>query len=535
MARRLIQAENGISFMELLLDETICRGEIWIPQKLVSNAGGVNMKLDAKHKYELLLRIACETNFVFEEQTEESAQSEAILLGDDNEMGEGWKTDCYIVGKYSEQLRECGYFDIVLASLIEEASAMNRQEQTLVYLEQMIRRSQNFYEIDDDTRPILIYKGDDVCHNVLTVFAEQFGAALERQGAKVIYFDVSKEEISSLAQYVGLRFKAIVGVQTYLFTVKMKEEEQELHELLHGPKFNFIFDHPIWAKTYMNHKFSDFCVLTLDENYAKFIRKYYDKNAIFFPPAGILKYEGIEWEEKRSYGISFVGTCGDYKNEARLLHQMDRNYRFTGNRFLLKMRKNPNITAEEALKQVLIDEKREVSDSEFYELLYELRRVIYCVTHYYRYNVFKQLLESGLKIDVFGTSWKYSDLSSYANLICHDDVTVEESLEIWKNSKLSLNIMSWHKGGFTERMSNIMLAGAVLVTDKTQYLEEHYTEEEVISFSLDALEQLSEKISTILSDDKMRSAMARSAYEKTKEMHTWDKRAEEFLALLEQG
>ena len=56
---------------------------------------------------------------------------------------------------------------------------------------------------------------------------------------------------------------------------------------------------------------------------------------------------------------------------------------------------------------------------------------------------------------------------------------------IWQQSKLSLNIMSWHKAGFTERMANIMLAGAVLVTDDTRYLEGRYENgKDLVSFGL---------------------------------------------------
>lgn len=41
----------------------------------------------------------------------------------------------------------------------------------------------------------------------------------------------------------------------------------------------------------------------------------------------------------------------------------------------------------------------------------------------------------------------------------HPNVTVVESLKIWKQPKLSLNVMLWHKGGYAERMANIVLAG----------------------------------------------------------------------------
>lgn len=75
------------------------------------------------------------------------------------------------------------------------------------------------------TKPILIYKGDDICHNVLTVFAEEFGNALEQMGKNVIYFDMAKEPIGNVTRYMNQHFCAIIGVQSYMFSIKLSDEK----------------------------------------------------------------------------------------------------------------------------------------------------------------------------------------------------------------------------------------------------------------------------------------------------------------------
>ena len=50
MKRVLRQTAEGISFLELLLDETICEGDILIPKELILLAGGRNDRLPAKKK-----------------------------------------------------------------------------------------------------------------------------------------------------------------------------------------------------------------------------------------------------------------------------------------------------------------------------------------------------------------------------------------------------------------------------------------------------------------------------------------------------
>ena len=532
MSRILKQASEGIPFLELLLNENLCEGTIWIEKELAVQVGGVNTRLEAKRKYELLIRVAREIPVELVDAEEVQGKCCIKLEDDDAALSEacGWKTDCYVAGKYSGELQKNGVFDAVVQAILTEAAAAGRQEETLGFLEQMLRREEVYWSIAEGSRPILIYKGDDVCHNVLNVFAEQFGAALTRIGKKVIYFDCGREEIGALTGYMHQHFQAVIGVQSYLFSVKMKDEVHYLHEYIYGPKYNFIFDHPVWMRQHLLHRYPDFYVLTHDENYVAFIKRYFGREAILFPPAGMISEEA--GESQRIYDITFVGTWGNYWNEVLLIHQMERKKRFIASSFLLKMRRCPDITAEQALAEVLAERGIQICDADFLDLLYELRRVIYCVMHYYRDRVLRSILESGLRLDVFGDSWESCPLNRFPNLVCHPNVTVEESLKIWKQSKLSLNVMSWHKGGFTERMANIMLAGAVLVTDATTYLDGRYGEEDLLSFRLLERDGLPGRIKCLLEDDALRQKLAENGRQKTLREHTWDKRAEEFAELL---
>ena len=89
--------------MDLLLDETICAGTVAVPREMVRLAGGVNKRLGAKQKYELLLRIAAETPVELEETDEDACGQENMMVFDDAEepenTGLGWRTDCYVLGK----------------------------------------------------------------------------------------------------------------------------------------------------------------------------------------------------------------------------------------------------------------------------------------------------------------------------------------------------------------------------------------------------------------------------------------------------
>lgn len=531
--RILRKAEQGISFLDILLDETLCAGQIKMEKELVRTAGGVNHRLHAKRKYELILRIAAESPVVFEEPDEEGAYEGLLLFEDDeNETVEqyGWQTDCYVIAKYSRELRENRYFDAAILSIVKQAEQNGIESPVSRYLEKMMARSNEFFRIDEETSPILIYKGDPVCHNVLTTFAEQFGMALEHAGEYVIWFDLQKEDVTGILKFMNRRFKAVIGVQSYLFSVKLADEVHYVHESIYGPKYNFVFDHPIWMKQHFAHQYSDYYVLTLDPNYVNFTKKYFKKNAIFFPPAGMLEDDGNK--EEKIYDFTFIGTMGNYLAIAAEIHKMNRTERFLANRFLLIMRQHPNLTLEAAFAQAAKHQKLTLDDTEFAEQLRKVCKTGYCVMHYYRYKVVETLLKEGIRLDVFGDSWIQSPLKKYPNLVCHPDVTVEESLKIWKQSKLSLNVMSWHKGGFTERMAGIMLAEAVLVTDDTTYLKGHYDENDMLIFQLDELQNLPNRVGRLLSNETKRQKMAENGRKKTLREHTWEKRAEQFLDIL---
>ena len=55
----------------------------------------------------------------------------------------------------------------------------------------------------------------------------------------------------------------------------------------------------------------------------------------------------------------------------------------------------------------------------------------------------------------------------------------------------------------------------------------------MIIFDLEHLEDLPGKIKNVLGDEEKRCRMAESGREKTRREHTWDKRAEQFLKLLD--
>ena len=105
-------------------------------------------------------------------------------------------------------------------------------------------------------------------------------------------------------------------------------------------------------------------MLVLDQTYADFFRRFYKQDAILFPPAG---NGGGEDFIERIYDLTFVGTYGGYEVQLQWIREQERPLRFLANRFLLVMRKYPNLTAEAAFSRTLEHYGIELTDEEFVE------------------------------------------------------------------------------------------------------------------------------------------------------------------------
>lgn len=453
---------------------------------------------------------------------------------------EHYNTYAYIIGRYAARLRADGVFDAALMRYVREAQDFGVQEYFMGLLEKMVSRQKEYYEIDDASRPVLIYMGDPICFDVLISFAHNFADELQKHGIPVIIYDMAKEGTTGLAEFVGGRFRAVVGFQTALFSVRMKNSDELVNNLISAPKINFLYDHPLYLYYHFTLELENYYVLTQDEDYASYINKHYPliKKSFHLPPAGIelSDSERVRWEDK-IYDIVFVASYHDYRERTLALEtQTDSQIKPVAKKLLEKMKAEPDMTAEEALAAVLAESGTVVSTNEFGVLLNKCMDACRVVMFYYREKVMETMLDAGLTIHAFGESWKNCPLSCRSNLVIHPDVSYAEGIRIMAQSKIALNVMSWHKAGMTERIANTMLNGTVCLTDKTRYLEKHFRDgKDIVMFELARLDSLPAKVKELLADDARMRSIAAAGYENASKNHRWSDRAESFIDMLDNG
>ena len=383
---------------------------------------------------------------------------------------------------------------------------------------------------------ILVLKTDTTEVGMLNHMATEFAACLRAQGAQVDVWDYDDRDISKVLAYCGEPFDAVVGFHNTLLHLFLPKQNRYLMEFLEGKKFNFWFDHPAFCHELMQQVPPTYTALTLDGNYVDFIKTYYPKvtDAILLPPGGedpgISPVTPEEWNA-REFEMIHLATYQDYRPRMREVKELPEQMRPVVEGFVEYLQVHPNVTAEAALKQVLSD-YGVPSDPEVFLQWFDLvRPLILTVAGYYREKVVQTLVEAAIPVTVFGDEWKAAPFAEQACLQIHPRIPAEEASGIYSRARWSLNVMTWHKGGFTERIAESMLAGAVALTDRTEYLETHFTcEKELLWYDLANLEALPQNYFVQM---KNGAQIARTGQMAARAGHTWSARAREFLALLE--
>ena len=526
--------EQNISFMELLLDDNWANGEIHCPDFVYHEVGAPNTRLTSKQNYEFLLRATKKyplraVGVGKDSNTAASKQTTAGTNNSDTNVA-SFRTDCYVTGKYQQELLDAGYFNPVVETLLATIPKLPEPEEAYSWLEKMISRSEEYYEIDDNTRPILIYMGSDMCCNTLNLFALELANGFLKRKQRVEIFDVEKEGNQALTKYIGQHFKAVIGIQTYVFSIMMQDKTTNLHDLIIGPKFNLFLDHPAWFKDHIASAPKDYYLLSHDRNYTAFANQYYKniKGCLYFPPGGALPDTKSPLEKQ--YDITFIGTYRDYRERLKTISSYERSYRFLAARFINIMKKHPDYPAEKALKKALEYYQIELDDHAFLDLFYKMSQCCFVIMLYYREKIIQTLLDAGIEIHVFSETWKQAPFADHKCLICHSELDARKSLTIMQQSRLSLNIMSWHKDGLTERVLNAMLCQSVVLSDKSTTLEQDFMDgKDLILFDLTKLEELPSLVNNLLSDHEKLQQIALSGYRKAKQNHLWEHRAEQLL------
>lgn len=497
----LLELKDLLGLFTLPIEALVFRRE------LLRESGGYNGKLQALTDYELLCRM-----------TEINGNCLLLFDRDDEETRGTGETGCaftwaYMIRRYLHVLHTYGITEQVLVQLYDTARQWGILFDLQENLNEMLKSGETYESVAAVNAPYVIFRGDDTCHGVLRDFADSLAESFWNRGQAAILAEPGKTDYDRLMQYPC---KGLIGFQSAAFGIPYFRD-------LKGMKMQFWLDNPIFYKEQISTLPPDCYLLCQDGNYVEFIQKHYHReHVLHFPPGG--HEQNLQEEEERIYDIIFIG--GYTAEDTMPPEDFEKAY-------YEHMLRHPEQTFSQGLEQTLTACGIPLDAQGIEDLFPAMKLICQRIVNHFRKEVIETILQAGYRIHVYGDSWDAYESPYTERLIRHPEVTVEESLQEWRKAKIGLNIMSWHKAGMTERIANIMLAGAVCLSDETVYLKDNLKEEEeIVLYRLDKLERLPGQISKLLADEQYRKSIAQKGYEKARKEFSWDARAGQLMEMM---
>lgn len=510
-------------------------------EDLLLSVGYPNETLKEYADYEWLWRVALLNEFDFISEEKLFLQADFSTPSFSTVTKEELSARAYLIGTYAPVLQYLNIFDSIIVKTCEIAESIQEKDFFTKQLETVLTKDPSKTFLSTATGPMIVWKGSLICGDVLPVFSKSLSDAFKANNQPSLHLDFEEtiglpiedaKQIAKIRLLDAISPKAIIGMQTTLFSETLPNHTL-LGNCFHAPKLQFIFDHPMNTCYYLLESISDFYVFSLDDDYTNFINENIKtvKKAFTLPPAGIAS--GIE--SKETYSVSFVGKYFDYKEKLRELDELPTDKKALGYDLFEYMKENPSLPVEKAFETVAPKHglyKDQISPAKWVVALHQVRAADNAAMFYYREQIIKTILDAGIELHVFSDAWHDSPFKDCKNLIIHPFVDFKTGLSIMSQSKISLNIMSWHKKGMTERIANAMLNHSVCLTDHSAYLDQHFKDREnIVFYDLEHLDTLPGIIQDILSDDSLRKTITDHAYSLATNEHTWSERANSILSL----
>jgi hypothetical protein len=232
--------------------------------------------------------------------------------------------------------------------------------------------------------------------------------------------------------------------------------------------------------------------------------------------------------------VIFTGNYTPPAEFEKFICHMDQDYIDFYHSLVEEAIRNPNILIENLAEQRLQEELGILTDEQISQCMPNMMFVDLSVRFYYRAQVIRQLIDHGVRVDVYGAGWELLDCHHPENLIVHGNVDSQKCLDMISQAKISINVMPWFKNGAHDRIFNSMLNGAVCVSDGSIYLYEQFEDNrELAVYSLEKIGELPGLVQQLLENPGKMQQMADCAYEKCIYSHTWRHRTTDIIEMME--
>ncbi|MCR4990463.1 MAG: hypothetical protein K6A38_06355 [Lachnospiraceae bacterium] len=390
---------------------------------------------------------------------------------------------------------------------------------------------------------LLLFKRDGICYNLVNDFSDMLADELNKLGWETAFFDITPYGTGCPAPEVlngiiNRGFDAAfainaVGQQDYSI------DGLNIYEKMGIPFFHYIIDHPIEHQVSLRSELPNYYVLCIDPDHVEYVKKYFPnvKDAFFLPHGGFGSLDNFSEEEymSREYDIMFSGShypLSNYENEIRQYPPAIQKLVITHIEYMTEHR---DMKVEDGLKNVLSDMGiTDLAPLDFRNYAIATAMTYKYMKSYFREEIIRYIMESDLPLHIFGSGWEELSGEGSGKTVLHQPVPFNRVNELFKKTRIALNVMPLFKSGSHERVPNAMLNGTAVLSDHSAYLDNELGD--LIGFyDLKEPWNVANTAFELMSDWHRVYLMTEKAYSYAKENLTWKSRAKDIASYISES
>lgn len=391
---------------------------------------------------------------------------------------------------------------------------------------------------------IIFFKG---IYDTLDLFTDQLQESFEELGYQTFVYH-AENEMQSKADLLAMLENekgdyAVVAFNNLGYNLDMDGQGERLADMsvqvrrnvwehYQIPYIDILMDHPFHFERPLKEMPQTAIVLCVDRNHVKYIRRYYKniRQTDFLPHAGVELGRKHKSLRERRIDVLYAGALPIY-TVSKMIPDLSVLYGVDTAKMmpevLQELVMHPDKTTEQVIEEYVLASGKQLSEEELRALIVHMRFIDSYATSFYREQAVRILVESGIEVTAYGVGWDRCDWSNSPYLKYGGKVLAPQILPLMNDSKIVLNTMTWFKAGAHDRIFNGMLAGAVIATDDSTYLQREFTDgKELVMFKRTELATLPERVCDLFGHMERAQEMADCGYEAAKAAHTWKNRAE---------
>lgn len=381
---------------------------------------------------------------------------------------------------------------------------------------------------------VILFKG---AYATLDLFTDEINKELQDRGFETFVFDVKEYQKSfmSFAQFVQKPVKAVIAYNNLGFNMELVPGKNIWDEL-NIPFVNILMDHPFHYKNALDGAPKKSIILCIDRKHVDYINRFWPGvHAEFMAHGGVYVDMGKAWRDRNIEILYAGGLSSDLVDG--LKPDCEKYSDFDANDLIKyatdKLIANSDLTTEAVIEEYLVVHNVPFDEEKLSQIITDFRIIDSYAVSYFREKVIEALINSGLKVTVYGNGWSKRNCINNPNFIYGGLVSPSEILELMKDTKIVLSTMTWFKDGSHDRVFHGMMAGAVCFTDYSKYISEEVQDgRNGFIFRLDNLDELVDKVKQVLTGECDCDAIIAKGRADALDKHTFKNRVDYILDLL---